>query len=284
MATIRLAGNRYGKCRVRVVRVKRDQPVHRFQEWTVEVLLTGDFTECFEDGDNARILATDTMKNTVYSLARDTKADAIEDFALELTSYLVKNNPQIDSVSVSITGVPWSHITVDGVAAPSAFVKDGGEVETATVTRAKSGTVTVASGLENLVIVKTANSGFEGFLRDVHTTLPETADRLFGTAVRARWTYASDTLRFAETRRATRNTLLKVFAAHDSRSVQHTLYAMGRAVLEEVPSINEIELTMPNKHCLLVDLSKFGKTNPNEIFVPIEEPYGFIEATVRREN
>ena len=69
---ITLAENRYGKCRVRVVRVKRDKPMHPFQEWTVEVLLTGDFLECFEDGDNCRIIATDTMKNTVYSLARET--------------------------------------------------------------------------------------------------------------------------------------------------------------------------------------------------------------------
>jgi len=163
-----------------------------------------------------------------------------------------------------------------------ARLRDGGEVEITSVTRGKSETPTIASGLENLVIMKTANSGFEGFIRDVHTTLPETADRLFGTAVRARWTYASDKLPFVEKRAVTRNTLLKIFAEHDSRSVQHTLYAMGKTVLETVPEIKDIELTMPNKHCLLVDLSKFGKTNPNEIFVPTEEPYGYIEATIRR--
>ena len=281
---ITLAENRYGKCRVRVVRVKRDRPVHQFQEWNVEILLSGDFAECFEDGDNSRIMATDSMKNTVYSLARDTAGDTIEDFALELADYLVKNNPQIDAADVSITGVLWSHLTVDGVSAPSAFMKDGGEVETVTVTKLRDGALTIASGIENLVIMKTANSGFEGFIRDTHTTLPETADRLFGTAVRARWTYAENKRGFARMRCATRNALLTVFAAHDSRSVQHTLYAMGKAALEEVPEINDIELTMPNKHCILVDLSKFGKTNPNEIFVPIEEPYGYIEATIRREN
>jgi urate oxidase len=281
---IKLAENRYGKCRVRVVRVKRDRPMHTFQEWSIEVLLTGDFLECFEEGDNSRILATDTMKNTVYSLARDTGAESIEEFALELTEHLIKNNPQIDSASVSIAGVPWSHLTVDSVAAPSAFVRDGGEVETATVTRAKDGAPTITAGLENLVIMKTANSGFEGFIRDVHTTLPEIADRLFGTAVRARWRYESDKLPFADIRKTTRDTLLKVFAGHDSKSVQHTLYAMGKAVLETVSAIEDIELTMPNRHCLLVDLSKFGKTNPNEIFVPTEEPYGYIEATIRREG
>lgn len=280
---IRLAENRYGKHRVRVVRVKRDKPIHSFEEWAVEVLLTGDFADCFETGDNARIMATDSMKNTVYSLAKDSTATTIEGFALELTDYLVKTNPQIDSATVNITGTPWSHLTVDGVVAPSAFVKDGGEVQTATVQRTRANAASIAAGLENLVIMKTARSGFEGFIRDVHTTLPETADRLFGTAVRAQWSYTSNELDFAVARAATRANLLKVFAEHDSRSVQHTLYAMGKAALDATAAISDITLTMPNKHCLLVDLTKFGKTNHNEIFVPTEEPYGYIEATIRRE-
>jgi len=49
-----------------------------------------------------------------------------------------------------------------------------------------------------------------------------------------------------------------------------------------VPEIDEIEIIMPNKHCLLVDLSRFGQNNPNEIFVPTDEPHGYIEARVRR--
>ena len=280
---IRLAENRYGKHRVRVVRVKRDKPMHSFEEWAVEVLLTGDFADCFEIGDNARIMATDSMKNTVYSLAKDSAATTIESFALELTDYLVQTNPQIDSATVNITGIPWSHLTVDGSVAPSAFVKDGGEVQTATAQRTRANAASIAAGLENLVIMKTAHSGFEGFIRDVHTTLPETADRLFGTAVRAQWNYASNELDFAAARAATRANLLKVFAEHNSRSVQHTLYAMGKAALDATAAISDITLTMPNKHCLLVDLTKFGKTNHNEIFVPTEEPYGYIEATIRRE-
>jgi hypothetical protein len=35
---------------------------------------------------------------------------------------------------------------------------------------------------------------------------------------------------------------------------------------------------------LLVDLSRFGIANENEIFVATEEPYGLIEATVIQER
>ena len=280
---IHLAENTYGKCRVRVVRVKRDRPMHLLQEWSVEILLKGDFDDCFTAGDNSSILATDTMKNTVYSLARDTSAESIEDFALELGKFLISNNPQVDTAGISIESVAWEHIPVDGAPYPSAFARGGGELQTTRVT-CVCGAASVTSGLDNLVIMKTANSGFEGFIRDVHTTLPETADRLFGTALRAQWNYCPGVLPFEELRKRTRDLLLKSFAEHDSKSVQHTLYAMGKSVLEAAEQIQDIELVMPNKHCLLVDLSKFGKTNPNEIFVPTEEPYGYIEARISRES
>jgi urate oxidase len=281
---IRLAENTYGKCRVRVMRVKRDRPLHFCQEWTVEVLLTGDFASCFDAGDNSKILATDTMKNTVYSLARDSRAECIEDFAKELGSFLLENNPQIDTVNVSIASASWDRMTVDGEPHPSAFQRVDGASQTTAVTYARGKTPSVSSGLENLVILKTANSGFEGFLQNSLTTLPETADRLFATALRAQWSYCSSDLPFGDLTEKTRKILLETFAAHDSKSVQHTLYAMGKAVLDGTEQIQDIELIMPNKHCLLVDLSKFGQTNPNEIFVPTDEPYGYIEARLRREK
>ena len=74
----------------------------------------------------------------------------------------------------------------------------------------------------------------------------------------------------------------RTFAAHDSKSVQHTLFDMGSAALEAAPEIARIHLSMPNLHHLLADLSPFGQDNPNHIFVPIDEPHGTIEATVER--
>jgi urate oxidase len=64
--------------------------------------------------------------------------------------------------------------------------------------------------------------------------------------------------------------------------VQHTLHALGRQVLAVFPDIVEIQLTMPNKHALLVDLSPFGLDNPNQVFLPIDEPSGYIEGTLAR--
>lgn len=279
-----LAENRYGKSRVRLARVRRHGERHDFREWTVEILLEGEFASCFTEGDNRKILPTDTIKNTVYLLARNSPAETIEEFGKELLAFLLRRNPQLCGGQVRIQEKCWERLTVEGKPHPTTFVQSSGERQTTEVTATREGRTGVRSGLENLVIMKTAGSEFVGFVKDELTTLPEATDRLLGTAARASWSYTFDDLPFASLRQQIRNTLLRVFAEHQSKSVQHTLYAMGRAVLEGVADVQDIQLTMPNIHCLLVDLSRFGQDNPNEIFVPIDEPHGSIEARLRRDT
>ena len=281
---IALGENRYGKARVRLVRVKRGKDRHDFREWTLEISLEGDFESCFTDGDNSKILPTDTMKNTVYSLARKSAAGSMEEFAKEMIDFLLSRNPQVTRAEISVAEKLWERAVTRGKPHPTTFVQSSGERQTTSVSRAQKGKFAIVSGLENLVIMKTARSGFEDYIVDSLTTLPPTSDRLLGTALRANWNYTPAEADFNKLRAKIREILLAVFAEHDSKSVQHTLYAMGEAVLKGVAEVDEIELTMPNIHCLLVDLSRFGQDNPNEIFVPTDEPHGYIEARVRRKG
>lgn len=281
---ITLGDNRYGKSRVRVMKVDRSNPRHRVYEWNIEVWLKGDFIDCFEKGDNCRILPTDTMKNTVYSLARSSTAESIEEFATELTANFITNQPQVEEVGVHIRSAHWTHISVGGKEHGSAFVQSGSAAETTAVVYPRNGPTTVTSGITDLAILKTARSAFVGYIRDRLTTLKETNDRLLGTLATAEWTYTSPPLNFTEARSRITDALLESFALHDSMSIQQTLFAMGKAALNAEHAINEIHLKMPNKHFNLVDLSAFGQDNPNVIFVPIDEPHGSIEACVRRES
>src|SRR4029453_15798502 len=128
----------------------------------------------------------------------------------------------------------------------------GGEQWTAVVTRDANGS-SVVSGLTNLVVLKTTDSAFSGFPRDAYTTLPETEERILATSVTAAWRYRAGVIGFAARDRI-RAALVETFAAHDSRSVQHTLYAMAEAALAACDDVMEITLTLPNRHHLLVDL------------------------------
>jgi len=282
----KLATNRYGKSRVRLMRVTRHDSHHDVDEWTVQILLTGDFESAHVDGDNSKILATDTMKNTVYFVARESTADSMEAYALDLIDYILPRNPQVSSAEVVIESTLWKRLTVDGTPFPTAFMRGSEERQTTTVTRQQRGEVSITSGLDRLTIMKTANSGFTGYIKESLTTLPETTDRLFATALKAEWPYTPAAIEagidFNKVRRHLRETLISTFARHDSLSVQQTLYAMAEAALAHTDIISEVYMLMPNKHQLLVDLSRFGQTNPNHIFVPTDEPHGTIEATVRR--
>jgi urate oxidase len=209
----------------------------------------------------------------------------MEDFAKELIDFLLRRNPQVSQAEVSVSEKAWEHLqTGNRKPHPTTFVQSSGECQTTRLTRTQRGNFSVISGLENLVILKTAGSAFEGYIQDSLTTLPQSADRLFGTAVRANWTYTRADLAFDAWRATIRAILLDSFADHTSKSVQHTLYAMGESVLKTVAEVDDIELIMPNRHYLLVDLSKFGQDNPNEILVPTDEPHGSIEARIRRQG
>jgi urate oxidase len=176
----------------------------------------------------------------------------------------------------------WERLTVDGISDPTTFKLGGPELQTVVASREKDGAWSVTSGVDGLTILKTTKSAFTGYIKDKLTTLKPATDRIFGTCATVTWDYASTEAGYAGVRARIVTALLKEFAAHNSMSVQHTLFDMGKAALAAAPEISRVTLTMPNLHHLLADLSPFGQENPNHIFVPIDEPHGYIEATVER--
>jgi urate oxidase len=269
-----LAADTYGKSRVRLIKLARRDDRHDVKEITFQILFRGDFLSCYETGDNGKILPTDTIKNTVYALARQHDVVSIEEFGQRLIEHFLRNNPQVTEVQVEMTEHLWSRI------AAAAFSRES-QKRTALLTGTRD-RVTIEAGIDDLTILKSTGSAFEGYIKDPYTTLKETKDRIFATAVRGVWRYASTSIDFNVAWTGIRQAILDTFAAHDSLSVQHTLHAIGKQVLKSFPDVTEIQLTMPNKHALLVDLSPFGLDNPNQVFLPIDEPSGYIEGKLVR--
>jgi urate oxidase len=278
----RLGENRYGKSRVRLSRITRLADRHEFNEWNVHVLLCGEFETSFTKADNSKILPTDTMKNTVYYVARKSKAATIENFAMELGDYFLDNNPQVSKVSIEVEEKSWERMIVDGAPEATTFKMGGPELQTTNTVREKGGAWNVTSGVGGLTILKTTKSAFIGYIQDKLTTLKPATDRILGTCATVMWDYAVAAPDYAQARARILAALLREFAGHDSMSVQHTLFDMGKAALDAAPEIARIHLSMPNLHHLLAELSRFGQENPNHIFVPIDEPHGTIEATIER--
>lgn len=270
----------YGKSGIRLVKITRHGPRHDIADLTVAVRFHGDYDESYTQGDNRHVLPTDTMKNTVYALAADAALDDPEPFALILARHFLDGNPRLDRVSIDVDHHLWEPIAAGAGRNEQSFTAQGPERRLARIGASRDATV-VEAGVGDVLVLKSSRSAFTGFMRDELTTLAETSDRILATSFTATWTYAGP-VDFGPTWHNVRRTLLETFAGHESASVQHTLFAMGQAVLARVPAVTAIHLVMPNKHHVPVDLTPFGKDNRNEVFVATTEPFGLIEATVRR--
>ena len=277
----RLGQNSYGKSRVRILKVTRRGKTHSIRELDVAIALHGDFEAIHCAGDNALCLPTDTMKNTVYALGKDHPIDSIESFALHLARHFVSENRHVSAARVRISETSWKRVKGDRGEHPHCFLKGSEERQTCLV-RVDRKSEDVVGELSGLVILKSTDSAFSGYPKTRFTTLPETRDRIFCTSVTAIWPYMSRRVNYERERDAIRRALIATIAAHKSESVQQTLYAMGEAALKASNAIDEIRLSLPNKHCLLVNLTPFGMKNANEVFVPTDEPFGLIEATIER--
>jgi urate oxidase len=316
---VTLSQNSYGKSSVRIAKIIRRPNYHDFKEMTVNIQLQGDFEKVYTEGDNRNVLPTDTMKNTIYALAKDHHLNSGEEFGQALAQHFLQNNPQVLCARIELIEKLWQRVVVselfghtlkknflknnpqvsresfdqwqqlmaatfgkDATPHPHTFISAGNEQWTSTITLTRD-KLTVEAGIEDLLILKTTDSGFENFIEDKFTTLKETSDRILASEVKIDWCYEKNDIDFNRSRQAIRQTILDTFAQHYSYSVQQTIYLIGQAVLEKCPEVLEIHLVMPNKHYLPVDLKPFGIENRNEIFMPTDEPFGLIEARLGRE-
>ncbi|HTS12471.1 MAG TPA: urate oxidase [Candidatus Limnocylindrales bacterium] len=280
--SIALGENSYGNSRIRLLRVVRQQGRHDVKEMTVGIRFEGDFEEAHAKGDNRKILPADTMKNTAYVLARQYPVEAIEEFCLHLIEHFLTYNPQVSHVHVDVAETLWSRVPHGGKPHANTFEQAGSQKRIAVVDGTREET-TVRAGIDDLVLLKTSKSTFEKFLRDPYTTLKDDGDLILSTAVQARWRYEGSDIEFGPVWHGVRQALLETFAEHESRSLQHTLYAMGQAVLNNFDSIAEIQLKLRDRHYGLVDLEPFGMDNPAEVFsAPADEPRVVMEATLRK--
>ena len=271
MGAIVLGDNRYGKAEIRLLRVTRGAAAHDIRDLTVSVALAGDFAPAHLEGDNSAVLPTDSQKNAVYAFAADGPPGEIEDLGLRLARHFLATSPAARRAQVRIDEHAWTRLDAHAFQAGA-----GGERRQACAI-AEGDAAWVAAGLADLLVLKTAGSEFRGFARDRYTTLEETGDRILATAVTARWRYASaEGHDWAAAHGRARQAMLDAFAGRHSRSLQQTLYEMGRAVLEAVPGVAEIRLSLPNRHHFAM--------GSDDVFHVDDRPYGLIEGTVRREG
>src|SRR4051794_2626689 len=117
----KLVGHRYGKARVRVLKILREGKRHQIKDLDVKALLHGDFELSYTSGHNSTVAATDSIKNTINILAKQEIGTEIERLALSLGEHLLKKYPQVESKIRDIAEREWTRMNTKGIAQPHAF-------------------------------------------------------------------------------------------------------------------------------------------------------------------
>ncbi|ALC44530.1 Uro [Drosophila busckii] len=269
----------YGKDAVKILHVNRQGPVHTIQEFEVCTQLKLYSKKDYYQGNNSDIVATDSQKNTVYLLAKKHGIENPETFALLLAKHFLNKYAHVQQAHVHVEAYPWQRICQDDI--------HGTELEK---TDPKQ---TVISGIKGLRVLKTTQSSFVNFIDDEFRSLPDQHDRLFSTVVDCSWQYSdTETVNFSAAWLLIKNIILQNFAGDPnvgvaSPSVQHTLYLTQKQVLEVLPQVSVILMTMPNKHYLNFDTKPFQQVVPgdnNEVFIPVDKPHGTIYAELTRKQ
>ena len=276
-----LVRNAYGKGRVRVMRVTRGGERNAVRELAVQTMLEGDFGAAYTDGDNSRVIATDTIRNITMVVAREELSASAEVYAQALAARFLSRYDQVDKAVVTTHETKWRRAEFGGAPHGHSFVLDGNGTPRAHVEATRAG-MRITSGITGYTFLKSTESGWVGYVMDELTTLPETTDRISATAMDAHWTWLTAPADYDAANARVLATMLEVFGTTYSRGVQDSLFRMGEAALAAVPEMREISMACPNKHYLPFDLGRFGMAADNMVFTPTDEPHGQIECTVGR--
>ncbi|TGO22248.1 hypothetical protein BPAE_0176g00130 [Botrytis paeoniae] len=292
-----IASARYGKDNVRVYKVERDEQTgtQTVTEMTVCVLLEGAIDVSYTKADNSVVVATDSMKNTIYIKAKEHPVTPPELFASILGTHFIETYPHLTAANIKIITHRWTRMTIDGKPHPHSFYRDGSETRNVEAVIKRGKGIDIRSGIVGLLVLKSTGSQFHGFVRDEYTTLPEVWDRILSTDVDCGWSWKTfaglDAVKeaipkFDKAFDDARNITMKTFAEENSPSVQNTMYKMCGSILEAVPEVETVDYSLPNKHYFEVDLNWHkGLKNTGkdaEVYAPQSGPNGLINVTVTR--
>jgi len=293
----KLAAARYGKDNIRLYKVERDEAtkVHTVYEMTVCVLLEGEIDVSYTEADNSPVVATDSMKNTTYIMAKQNPIHPPELFASTLGAHFVQTYKHIHTAHVNIVQHRWARMTVDGKPHPHSLYRDSNEKRVVQADVIEGKGIEIKSGIAELLVLKSTGSEFHHFVRDEFTTLPDVWDRILSTSVDANWKWSTfsgldavkkDVSLFDETWAKAREITFRLFATEESPSVQNTMYKMCGEILAAQSLVEAVDYSLPNKHYFEIDLSWHkGLKNTGkdaEVYAPQTDPNGLIKCTVTR--
>uniref|UniRef100_A0A8D0E452 Uricase n=1 Tax=Salvator merianae TaxID=96440 RepID=A0A8D0E452_SALMN len=269
---VEYVNSEYGKNAVRLLYVRREGKVHCIKELEISVHLRLNSVNEYLHADNTDVIPTDTIKNTIEALAKCKGIRTIEQFGLDICEHFITEFCHVIYCNAFIQEVPWQRLEKDGVPHVHAFLYCSEGVRFSEVERTRTSPPIVFSGIKDLKLMKTTQSGFQGFFKDKYTTLPERSDRVLSVETLVKWCYGecSGSLDYDCIWRTAHECVLNAFAGPPetgcySPSYQKTVNDIQTAILDNIPQIEEVEMILSNIHYSKTDLLKLGLCNDMEV-------------------
>ncbi|XP_061486523.1 uricase-like [Rhineura floridana] len=288
---VEYVNSEYGRNAVKLMYIRREGKTHCIKEVEISVHIRLDNVKEYLNGDNSKVIPTDTIKNTIHALAKCRGIRTIEEFGLDICDQFITSYCHVVYCNAFIQEAPWQRLEKDGIPHAHAFLYSSEGNRFCEVERTKDNSPIVFSGIKNLKLMKTAQTGFEGFFKDKYTTIPERRERVLSVETLIKWCYGecTDCLDYDCIWRTAHECVLDAFAGppetgHYSPSYQKTVNCIQTCILDRIPQIEEVEVILSNIHYGMTDLKKLGLCNDKEIFTPEDTPFGACASTLRRKK
>jgi urate oxidase len=301
----------YGKMRVPVYRVYASSlagvtpvPESAFTGRTntlfaVEVdveVLGNNFLSAYTNGDNSRVVATDSMKNFVLHQALEFEGSTMESFLDMLGRAFLSTYAQMEQLRLIGRELPFAATLIPtgapGDFAPSEvlFSRSHNDYALAMLEFSRAGEdITLSAhrcGRIGLELLKVTGSSFSHFVRDTYTTLPERVDRPLFTYLDVSWRYADIEAMLKTGSKSyvpseqVRDLVTSVFHEFVSESIQHLVHEMGHRLLDRFPQISSVTFEAQNR---TPDPVAVSESDPRvKVYTSPLSAYGLIQLTLER--
>ncbi|XP_053959985.1 uricase-like [Anastrepha ludens] len=288
----------YGKQGVRVFQLKKDGPLHYVTEYKVNSHMRLRTHKEYYEADNSDIIGSDVQENTIYVHAQRHGLHTPEEFALTLTAHFVEKYDLVAESNVLVEEMAWDRFGEQERQGyykdqrhNHAFMRNTNGTHGCEVVRRRDAPPLLIGTFHGLRIVKTARAPFTGYVKGDFFSEGDMHDRILCTDVNARWQYAKvDGIDFATHWLKVRDLILRSFGGDPKEgvittSVQYTAYSAERAVLDAMPEICSISISLPNYRHFPFDFTRFPPFEPKAdviIVNPEETPLGIGYAQLDR--
>jgi urate oxidase/2-oxo-4-hydroxy-4-carboxy-5-ureidoimidazoline decarboxylase len=259
-------GTLYGKDAVSVYRTDGDRL------FAAEVrLVIGEkaFVASYTEGDNALVVATDSMKNFIHKTALEYEGESLEDLLREIGARFLTSYDHVDVAELRARELVFER------RAGVVYQRLYDDYATTWVLFPRGSEIAERSGRRSLHLVKLKGSSFADFFRDEHTTLPDAYDRPLFVHLDVEWRNEDVARRVDGI--AIRESLLETFAGFESASIQHLVHEMGTRALDQFPGLASIAFEAQNR---LWDTAQSSEAAT--VYTDARPPFGVIQLTLQR--